>query len=383
VRTFGGAGDEWARGLAVCPDGSAVAVSAIGPPGSDRFVEYLGIIEPHDQPTLGIVRLARTGEPRWAREIPTGGAEWDVTGIACSAARIVLAVQVSGGALDLGGDGRVGGGAVVLDSDGRFLRHHPAERITSVAVAEDGEVVVGVARPGSVTRYGGDGAARWTTTRPEAWGAPHVSVASGGDVLVGWDAIELGSSGPSHLERLSPNGATRWTNQLPPPVLDVASAEDGTIVAAGSFIGYPTYGDASLWWDGPGVLGFVSVTAPGGEPRTIHPRTGVGAVAVLPDGGVAMLELERARETVRVQRAPGCSQRLVRWGPDGDERSRRELASCAPFTEDPLNGVWWGTIAVGPAGEVWLQGDAMGPFDVGRGTVAPRGRDWLVLRFDP
>jgi hypothetical protein len=386
ARLLGGAGDEWARAIAGCGDGSVVVVSAVGPVRPDTFDRQWPslIVDPHDQPGLGIARVGRDGQVGWAHAAAASpaGTTVQVAGASCSpGGESAVALFVENGSIVFGegaGQGPLSGGIVVTLGDDGTLRRavSVSGRPTSLAVGDDGGFVLGSVEPAaaprtvSVRRYAPGGAVAWGEEGAQEYGVPAVALARDGDALVAWRY---------RLERRGATGTVVWSDALTGNVEAVAETADGTVVASGPFIGDIVYGDSWIDCGGPGVYGFVAWTAPDGTPIHVAERHGPGPVAVAPDGRLGMVEIGGASE-VGYAHVASCGPELVRWQGVADEIARRRIASCAgPLQLD--GDAWSSAVAATPDGAIWVLGDARRPFDAGTGTLTPDGRDVFLLRF--
>jgi hypothetical protein len=383
---LGGPGDTWARNLAACPDGAVLIASASGPPREDVLdASWYFVVDPHDQPRLGLARLEHDGTMAWAREASTdvAGTRVAVAGLACGADLSVLAVAIEGGTLDLGGGPIQGNGVVVLARDGRVLRQFPLTgEPRAVGVDPAGNIIVATATrdmppsfgefTGTVTRFTSEGEAQWSRSGGVSSVGPAIAVSRQGDVVIGWRVA---------LEKVEPSGLVSWSNPISSSgyVDAVGVAEDGTVVAGGVFIGDVSYAGTTLMWDGPGWKGYLAHTDACGTPRSFGERD-LGPMAVGPDGRAAILASGKVSEVYPIQHGSTCSQQLVGLETTGEEADRHAVATCAPV---PNGDAWWAAVAVGPDGGVWVVGDAKLPLDLGDGLLIAEHRDLFLARFGP
>jgi hypothetical protein len=383
ARKLGGAGDEWARGIAACGDGSVVAVSSIGP-AQEVHVDMFGVVDdPHDQPLLGVAKLDADGTTLWSRTFDTGGIATRVDAVACGAAgEAFVALSTGGGALDLGG-GPIGGAAIVkLGRDGGFSWQRGLPRtVTGLAVDGGGNVLVGSAevhetfRPpgaGKVELLGPDGAPRWERTYQGT--RPRVAFDGSADAI-------LAAGGA--VEKVKPGGASIWRTRCS-EVEHLGTAEDGMIVLKGVFIGQAVCGDDERNYGGPGFIPFVAALDAAGHALWL--RDGHhGPFAVQRDGSAVTLggsSVAIENYVPEARYATGCDPALFRWEPStGAMRWQHAAASCALSPGVAARAVY---LALSSAGDVWIQGDARGgAFDLGLGPLVPAARDWFVARIAP
>jgi hypothetical protein len=378
VVQLGGSGDEWARGLAACPDGSVVVVTASGPPREDvRDLSWNYVVDPHDQPTVRVARVDPSGAIAWTRDASTtvAGTRVDVAGVACGPASVAVALRVAGGELEVAG-ARLGGSAViVLGADGTHLRDVPLDgEARAVAVDADDAVVVAAAMPdrgiATVTAFTATGHARWSRSGPYGWG-PAVAVGTSGDTVIGW---------AYHLEKVTTSGAVAWSSPMPRVgFVDAAGvADDGTVMTGGVFIGTATYADTTLHWDGPGWKAYLAFTDANGTPRSVTERD-LGAASIAADR-IAILAYSKVHENYPIPHQSICSQDLALLDAIGEERARRRVASCAGAG---AGDAWWVAIAMARSGEIWVLGDAKLPFGIDARTLTPDHRDVFLVRFSP
>ncbi|MGC4001459.1 MAG: hypothetical protein QM767_29970 [Anaeromyxobacter sp.] len=358
-RKLGGAGDEWGLGMAVGADGSVLATSAIG--GSRYTPQWLGV-------TL----LDASGRTRWAHAAAGPGTDVEVVGVARSPlGNGFLAVNVrGGGTIDMGG-GPLASGVVKLTPAGNVAWQRTAgQEVTSLAVDGHGAALLGIIdgapRLGKV-RW--DGTWLWTQAVPgePVSGRPVVAAGPGDRVLV---ANEL------TLSALPPGGgAPLWSVSMLAVAggfEQLAVAPDGTVIAAGWFefsITFPGEPDWTLEEWGPGPQRWVAAVSADGHPRWLSNRFG-GPLAVDRAGRVLLLE----------QRGLPCGDTVDERALDGFDAWERPLATCPAGAEHGARGV---AISAAPGGGVWVQGEADGPFDPGRGRLSPSGSDWFVARIAP
>jgi hypothetical protein len=147
-----------------------------------------------------------------------------------------------------------------------------------------------------------------------------------------------------------------------------------------------SYGVSTVDWADPTVAGHVAATSSRGAPLWIRVRAqgALGPVAVHPDGRVAMIDAVGPSEEYPLLRWPMlCGPRVIVWNLDGSEASRSPLARCGPEPDPALDAPWWSSLVAGPDGELWVLGDATGPFELAGRAYAPSGRDVFLSRLAP
>jgi hypothetical protein len=384
ARKLGGAGDEWARGIAACGDGSLVAVTSIGP-AQDVRVDMFGVVDdPHDQPLLGVAKLEPDGSTRWARTFDTGGVVTRVDAVACGPGGDAYVGLWDGGAgvLDMGGGAIRGAAVVKLGPDGGFSwQRDLPRRVTGLAADGDGNLLVGSAElgqpfqppgAGKVELVGPDGTPRWE--RSYDGSRPRVAFDASGDAI-------LAAGGA--VEKVGPGGASAWKTRCS-EAEHLGIARDGTIVLKGVFIGQAACGGNERNYGGPGVIPFAAALDATGRALWLAGAEH-GPFAVEPDGSAVTLGGSSAaieNYVPEARYANGCGPALLRWDhATAGVRWQRDAASCDRPSSTAARAVY---LALSPAGDVWIQGDARGgAFDLGRGPLIPAGRDWFVARIAP
>jgi hypothetical protein len=388
VRKLGGAGSEWAAGLAAGADGSLAAASVIG--GSVSAWDATGTPQ-----ALGIAKLDAAGATVWARQIPVAaGTGVRVAGVARSPlGNVFLALEVANGRLDVGGGPMGGTFLVKLAPDGRFVWQRALPTgfsVSGLAIDSVGGAavglfpIVGVAPPFELgpylTKFRWDGARLFTVAvgDPASSAEPMPVAAGPGEETV----VARGNV----VRKLDAAGRELWAFRLdgtPQPVLQLGLTAKGTVVARGDFIGQVSAGGASVSNGGPGVVEYVLAVEADGRPRWLRLRWGHGPMAIDPEGRIAFVTAPFAMEDQGIpERAFGqCGWQLVKWDLTGAEVWRRPLATCTStsFTE----GFQVAGIGVAPDHGIWVQGDATIPFDLGTGSLVPRESDWFLMRAAP
>lgn len=385
ARKLGGAGDERAVGLAVGADGSVFAASAIG--GGEQSAPrdlYLRWTRPA---SLGLTKLDAAGRTIWARQAPVSAADVAVAGVARSPlGNVFLALRVEGGGtVDLGGGPVRGNVLVKLAPDGRFVWQRDVERpVTSLAVDGVGSAAVGATQPDGpnrVLKYRWDGALLWDVPllgpeprNPDA--RPAVAFDPAGFVVAG-DGIRVW--------KLHPEGGTAWSFALPTGafsarIAQVGTTAKGTVVVRGDFFDEIVIGADRIVAGGPAWPELVLALEADGRPRWLRQRSGHGPMAIDPEGRIAFVDWPLDIEDLTAEWTRAVCRDVVKWDLTGAELWRRPLATCGP---DHVGRVLQGGVAIAPDHGIWVQGEARDPFDVGTGTLTPRGSDWFVVRVAP
>lgn len=367
VRKLGGMGNEWGLGLASGADGAVIALSAIG-----------GTRDRPDE--LGACGATAAMASLWSRSWLNHGGQVRVVDVARSPLGnqfLGLDILGSEAGIDLGG-GPLWQAVVKLAPDGGFTwqREISGRTLTALAVDGHGAALVGTWGPfgGSVGKLRWDDVSLWGFGVPSYRGSwiPRVAVDPKEDVIVanGMDVYKLAGT----------DGARRWTVHLDAGggIIDsVATTAAGTVVAAGRFVGYLDFAGTRLEEaTEAGERPFLLAIEANGAPRWARARRFDGPVAVDPLGRIAFVE----------HVAAPCGDELVKWNLVGDELWRRPIARCPSGGTSSVHGR---AVAIArtsdPAvqGDIWVQGDGTGTFDLGTGALTARASDWFLVRVAP
>jgi hypothetical protein len=333
VKVFGGPQDDSGTGVAVGQGGDVVLVASSTPRSDEDREPVEG-----EKLALTLARYSPEGAVRWSREFVRD--RLSGTRVAASGDG---AVFLSGNAFlypaDFGLGAAQDGFLVRFSPDGEpQWQRRVGQKVHAVAadaaggVLAAGEEWTAEVKDPVLTRYGADGAVRWTR-RFEGTGEGTVlgSVAlapSGMAVLAGQlaDTLEVdGRTFGTHGVRgfvvlaFSEEGRLAWGKALPGVrgrVTSVAAGADGAVTVAGDFTGLLVWGGASLGTPGPFVLG---AGADGSERWLKQPSCG----PVTELGPVAAVEEEGPV-------AVACGSMLTRYGAEGAwlEELQVPVASC-------------------------------------------------------
>ncbi|QDF08038.1 hypothetical protein [Myxococcus xanthus] len=303
----GGPQDDVGTGVATAPSGD-VAVVVYSTPRQDGEREPVE----GEKLALTLARYAADGTPRWSRE--WGRNRFSDTRVAASDAATFLSGNAFLYSADFGLGEAQDGFLVKFDAEGSPVwQHRVGQKVYAIAAdAQGGVLAAGEEWEGEfiedpvLTRYAADGSVLWTrrfhganmdTALHAAALAP-----SGQSILAGQlvDALEVdgqtfGAPGVRGFVVLAfdASGRLLWGKELPGVkgrITSVTAAADGTLVAAGDFIGLLVWGEASLGSSGA----FVLTAGADGSARWVRqpvcgPVTELGAsVAVEDSGGVAV-----------------------------------------------------------------------------------------------
>lgn len=231
--------------------------------------------------------------------------------------------------VDLGGGRRTGAQTVELREDGRYVRTVLtccSAYFESTSWVEDvdaeGNLLVGHFSTGSdwtkLVRADGTEVLLWHD--PQRSAEPAVpSLLPGGCFSPRFApdrSVVCGGRGPS-LAKVSLDGRTRWTIELGHDggtIEHVGVAADGTVVAAGYGVAggevETAYGEPAT----PAGAGFLLAVGPDAEPRWVREVTPAPrALAVQPEGDVAVLLAESALPRGRVDLLRVAADGSVRW----------------------------------------------------------------------
>ncbi|WP_164020247.1 hypothetical protein [Pyxidicoccus trucidator] len=330
TQVVGGPQDDSGTGVAVGRDGDVVVVVSSTPRSDEDRDSVEG-----EKLSLTLTRYAADGKARWSKEFLRN--RLSETRVAASPGSDG-AVFLTGNAFLYSADFGLGEA-----QDGFLVKFSPAgeavwqrrvgQKVYAVAadaaggVLAAGEEWTAGAHDPVLTRYGADGAVRWTRRFAgvgEGTLLQAVAVTpSGLSVLAGQlsDTLEVdgqtfGTVGVRGFVVLAfgEDGKLAWGREVPGAkgrVTSVAVGADGAVAVAGDFTGLMVWGEASLGTSGPYVL---TAGADGDERWLKQPACGpvteVGpAVAVDGEGTVAV----------------ACGNVLTRYGADGAWRDEQRL----------------------------------------------------------
>jgi len=329
-QAMGGPQDDRGTGVAVGSDGDVVVVVSSTPRSDEDRDSVEG-----EKLALTLARYTADGTVRWSREFLRN--RLSETRVAASPGRdgaVFLTGNAFLYAVDFGLGEAQDGFLVKFSASGDAVwQRRVGQKVYAVAAdATGGALTAGEewtaeAHDPVLTRYGADGAVRWTR-RFEGVGEgtllQAVAVTPAGlSVVAGQlsdtltvDGRTFGVVGVRGLVVLAfgEDGKLAWGREVPGAkgrVTSVAVGADGAVAVAGDFLGLMVWGDASLGTVGPYVL----TARPDGRERWLKqpacgPVTEVGpAVTVDAEGTVAV----------------ACGSVLTRYGADGARRDEQRL----------------------------------------------------------
>jgi hypothetical protein len=373
VRQLGGLGREYARAVAVPPNGVALVLTVVG--GENLYSpQWLGLVWLRPDGTVDAARVHEVAglEDTWFPSLALGTAG--------DAFLLVSGACAMGQCPNLGFGPLNDESAIVrVAADGTldWQVELPGHSWSNVAVAPDGGAAVAsrdYLQPTRLHRYRADGTLAWER---EVEGDRALALAFGPD---GTLAVGAGLE----LRKLDADGSTLWTRavaqdatRFPARVTNVGVSRLGTIAFAGGYDAPVSFAGTTLPAPGAPSI-FLGAVEPYGAPRflrgagILEGRTIWGrsfSFAVSAEGQVAMAFAHA-----------DCEWQVRSWGLDGNPRWSRSLVpeACAGY-----DGVYLGAVAIAPSGDVLVAGGLSGPVDLGLGRVAPRSsyEDGFVAAF--
>ncbi|WP_366816713.1 hypothetical protein [Myxococcus xanthus] len=416
--------DDLALGAAVDASGDLLTLSL-------HDIDDLDSLQPTDnRAKLVLTRRAPTGEPRWqkafnvrAPEVPLEMRAFVQGRIAADPAGGIVIAGTTEGVLDLLSH-KLGDGTFVvrMDADGNVLwTNTPAGTglaVADLAVDTQGRTLVAFNTPGStdfgngvtgagavVVTYAHGGLAESAVSVGQPQGGGRVALTTlavdgAGRMAVGGQyegTVRFGSQQVSAAESGSPfvalyqQGSLTWTkamSQARGTMRDVAIDSEGTVVAAGPFLGTVRWGDMQVpghaFRDTPFV---VSAKAEGQETwaKGLGDGLQVDAVALAPSGElmVAGFTYNRIENGAAGKDGMGSAQPVaLRYDAAGTSLLTTMFLSESPRPRGELYGMEAiSSMGVLPDGDVFLFGHTDRETDFGTGRQSFARSDVFLLRL--